>query len=1228
MYRTSRAAALLIVLFAAPAQAGVVLNEIMYRPYYPLGANWVPGTNGFLRAEDQGEYVEIYNRGSSPVNIGGWALTKGVQFEFPFGTTLPAGGYLVVARDPDYMSNYYGLPAAQVFGPWHGATVNEAVTLSGRDKKVELSDEIGNPVDGVHYFDGKSRWSKWADGRGSSLERIDPMEDGSQEGNWDASDESSKSEWKHYSWTGRYIESEKDFTIILLTRGIVLLDNLSVTDPSNPSAGNYIKNGDFEQPLKAPWTIDGSHIHSGRITYDRKDGEACLKIIATGRGNNRIDCIRYLAPQFPRNKDLLVEFDAKWITGYGILQFSGTWNTFAHSFHIEIPQKLGSPGRENSVHARLPSGNQGPLIQQVRQQPVLPGAGQDVVVTAEVSDPDGVKEVKLRYSVESVIAPANEVLMLDDGKGKDARAKDGVYTAVIPGQAMGQRVLFAIKAYDAPGNAGRFPYDDRTRTHSYLLDPGAADESQLRYAAYIHATLGAQGGVPDYRLVMSQENTQYLLSRHVMNNDLIDGSLIWNESKVFYNVGMRFGNSPWTRTASVGTSYKVKLNRDEVLQGNRKFKLFNQGNQINERADYYLHRSANVPGRDPLPFERETYVRPYLNAQAAGLFEREETPDKDFIRRWYPNDDLGVLYKLDDKFLVNLPAGTRRDNRDAFIQYHGDDPEQYRWWFLPRTRDKYDDFSALIDLAKFFTQAKGDDYNSQICKHINLEEVIRTLAVEINCDDWDTWGTTRGKNSYIYHPPIDGRWNLIPWDKNLTFGNPSSLPLVPPMFPETVKLLSSPPGKRMYTVVLNDMLKRFYRADYLNQYSHAQRKDKGGAPIPGVPSSAGGIASFITSRTGMMRSAVPPKELAFAVTTGAPDGVVNASEASLVIEGDAPLTLWHVTISGSIPTWLDPQGKAPALDFDVNDGSLAWTTTTHWKTAAAVPVVNGINILDLVALDQDAIVIGSAQLVVTYNLNWSAPQVTSVEPSQGSVAGGTPVTIHGSGIHVGARVFFATALAALNSLDEAGGTVSVTSPPGTLGPVDVKVVNLDGQSALLAGGFTYLSTSFNRGDVNSSRTINLTDAILILRYSFGSQALPCLDAADVNDDGTINITDPIVLLNYLFLGGGPPAAPFDPTGATFGPDPTPDALPCSRPKPGWTTGIGSKVDWGSPDWHASDRMLCHGRLKEINCRPHLDHYFGRGVAAVHPERDSRCGLGLGPGPCCRGGPDPRSRGHR
>ncbi len=83
------------------------------------------------------------------------------------------------------------------------------------------------------------------------------------------------------------------------------------------------------------------------------------------------------------------------------------------------------------------------------------------------------------------------------------------------------------------------------------------------------------------------------------------------------------------------------------------------------------------------------------------------------------------------------------------------------------------------------------------------------------------------------------------------------------------------------------------------------------------------------------------------------------------------------------------------------------------------------------------------------------PTITGVSPSSGSPAGGTTVTITGSGFFPGLTVTFGTtqAVSATITLTSTN-TIHVTTPVGT-GAVSVTVTNPDGQSATLVNAFTY-----------------------------------------------------------------------------------------------------------------------------------------------------------------------------
>jgi len=95
------------------------------------------------------------------------------------------------------------------------------------------------------------------------------------------------------------------------------------------------------------------------------------------------------------------------------------------------------------------------------------------------------------------------------------------------------------------------------------------------------------------------------------------------------------------------------------------------------------------------------------------------------------------------------------------------------------------------------------------------------------------------------------------------------------------------------------------------------------------------------------------------------------------------------------------------------------------------------------------------QLAMSVNLNplGPAPTITGISPTAGPVTGGTVVTISGTNFEAGTTVTIGGAPAAATFVDAS--TLTVAMPAGTAGGVDIVVTNPDGQSATLAGGFTY-----------------------------------------------------------------------------------------------------------------------------------------------------------------------------
>lgn len=154
-----------------PQTRGVVINEIHYN-----------SRNSKIR----NSFVELYNDGPAAADLTGWRFSGGLDYRFPQGTILEAGGFLTVCEDPATMQSFFNVTS---LGPWEGAVRTyadgavETGGLSNDGDRIRLRDAADSVVEEIDYGN-HSPWPSEANGGGCSLERIHPRLDGSHGANW------------------------------------------------------------------------------------------------------------------------------------------------------------------------------------------------------------------------------------------------------------------------------------------------------------------------------------------------------------------------------------------------------------------------------------------------------------------------------------------------------------------------------------------------------------------------------------------------------------------------------------------------------------------------------------------------------------------------------------------------------------------------------------------------------------------------------------------------------------------------------------------------------------------------------------------------------------------------------------------------------------------------------------------------------------------------------------
>ena len=778
----------------------VVINEI----HYDADDKTVPD-----------EFIELHNTGDTDVDLDGWRIAGGIDYLFPAGTRLPARGFLVVAENPARLRVSFGVDA---LGPYSGVLSNDGET-------VELRDAAGRLIDEVDYGVGFP-WPTAARGAGSSMELVNPGLDNDLGGSWRASGVPASDEpgggdpggpgegwaffelgetWRYFKGTREPSEPRaawrepgfddsawltgtgsfgygEDFLTTRLTdmqggySTVYFRKQFEVVDPAGFSSlvlyalyddavnvwinGHYVAGDNVAGPEIA---YDGNA--NGAVVEDHTPREMQLSNHRDYlvRGTNVI-AVQLLNASRSGSSDAF--FDARLAIGFAP---TGSRPT---------------PGAPNSVLAP----NAPPQTRQVRHVPAQPGSGQEVLVTARVTDPDGVGGVTLHYQL---VEPGQyirktdpeyetawtDLPMNDAGRDGDELGGDAIFSVRLPAHLQTHRrlVRYRITVADSLGNQVRTPYrDDEQPNFAYFVYGGVPPwKGSMRPGAAPVVTYGADALtiVAVYHLISREEdvlNCQY-------NGSYNNGEYRWLGTLVYdgvvydhiryrvrgqastYQVGknkwkINFNRArPFAARDNHGRPYRVPWDKINVLPMTNpwwRWDTSTDGTIFCEPLTFRLHQLAGVYSSSTHYFHfriidaaAESSPTSQYEGDFWGLYLAVEQPEREFLdERGLPDGNIynmhgspsscpqrnqGSLQPTDKSDLAAFTSGSAGYNKTNPVQ-------PLSWW------------EANLDLRQYYS------YNP-----INLAVNNADMRPEENCN--------------YYHNQATGRWRVLPWDVDLTF---------------------------------------------------------------------------------------------------------------------------------------------------------------------------------------------------------------------------------------------------------------------------------------------------------------------------------------------------------------------------------------------------------------------------------------------------------------------------
>ena len=887
----------------------VVINEIMYHRA-PVSREGEPVT---ARSD---EWIELYNRGAQEVDLGGWQLVDAVAYDIPAGTVLAPDSYLVIAGDAATLRAEH--PDVTVVGDFSGRLGN------GGDR-VLLLDAAGNPADEVSYYDG-GRWPEAADGGGASLELRDPWADNAAAEAWAASDESARTAWVATSYRGVAEPSAvgpdgawEELVLGLLDGGEVLIDDISVIRDPDGDAVELLQDGSFDAAER--WRLLGNHRHSELVPDPDDPSNPVLRLVATGPTGHMHNHAETTLLEPVGAREYAISFRARWVAGSNQLHSRLYFNRLPRTTLVEQPELSGTPGEPNSTLVD----NLGPTYGDLAQDVALPAPSEPVHVSISVDDPDGVAAVTLWSSADG--EPFSGLAMDEEGPGR--------WGAELEGQAAGTIVQLYVEAEDGLGATSTFP--------------AAGPDSRALYA--VDDDLASTTGLHDFRIIMTLADADWLHDEvNLMSDDLVGATVVYQQTEVFYDVGVRAKGSERGRPEQPRLGYGVGFHDEQPFRGSHSSVLIDrsEGVGFGQREvllNLVMTRAGSVSGEYN---DLIQLIAPRSEYTGPAELQLDRFSDL-VLASQFADGDSGTRFEYE---LIYYPSttddGTAEGSKlplpDSVIGTAltdlGDDKEAYRWNFLIKNNEREDDYDELIELCRTFGLS-GAELLEQADGVIDVEQWLRAFAFATLSGATDQYGGAGSQhNAQFYLRPDDGRFLFFPHD--LDYFGSSSMAVVGNS--DLARLIEDPIHRRSYYGHLQDIIARAYNADYLAPWC-----DQLGALLPGQDFEAN--CQFIDDRVDWVLYGSSDAVMArfpsvdFHITTGGgADLVVATPEVSL--QGEAWIDVREIALAGA----------AEPLE-------ITWLDETTWQVT--VPLEDGRNEVTLVASDLQGELVGTDSMVVT-----------------------------------------------------------------------------------------------------------------------------------------------------------------------------------------------------------------------------------------------------------------------
>lgn len=194
-------------------------------------------------------------------------------------------------------------------------------------------------------------------------------------------------------------------------------------------------------------------------------------------------------------------------------------------------------------------------------------------------------------------------------------------------------------------------------------------------------------------------------------------------------------------------SLYVKLDKPGKWQGQSRISLNGMGSdstQMRNRIVWDIYHELGLVG------PKTSYQRVTLNGQPQGLYLQIEWVEGKMFEKAGLGGDGELYHVQDSNFCGDLTKNNGYDIDDCWYK------------FSP----PFDDFTSLQELINNIDATPINQFDRFMADNFEVESILNWFAVNVLVANGDTYN----KNYFLYRAKATGKWTVIPWDYDLTFG--------------------------------------------------------------------------------------------------------------------------------------------------------------------------------------------------------------------------------------------------------------------------------------------------------------------------------------------------------------------------------------------------------------------------------------------------------------------------